>query len=77
MEPAPTAEDILLIARDVFGREIGRGDDFFSLGGDSLNATELVDRLEEVLGRDIDVQDVWEAESIYAFAESVLAGPRQ
>lgn len=64
---------ILEIARDVFGRDVKNDDDFFSLGGDSLNATELAVRLEELLGREIDQHALWDSNTFMEFA-TLLAG---
>ena len=59
---------IMSTAREIFERDVDQHDDFFSLGGDSVNAIDLAARLEEVLGLEIDHADVWGAESFHDFA---------
>ncbi len=64
---APLTGSEAAIAR-AFGEVLGRdaagvGDSFFDLGGDSLQAVALVVRLEELLGRAVEIRDVFEAPS--------------
>jgi lysine 2,3-aminomutase len=68
-----TIKSILSIASDVFDRDIEDHDDFFSLGGDSVNAVEFADRLEELLGRELDLHRLWDAESLHDFAAELAA----
>lgn len=59
---------IVSTVREIFERDVDQYDDFFSLGGDSINAIDLAARLEEVLGLEIDHADIWGAESFHDFA---------
>lgn len=58
-----------LVARvfsDLLGRPVGRLDDFFAAGGDSLLATAAVARLRDLAGRDVPLR--------LLFAEPTVAG---
>ncbi|MGV9774036.1 phosphopantetheine-binding protein [Streptosporangium sp. NPDC003464] len=59
---------IVAAAEDLFERPITEQDDFFSLGGDSLNAVELAARLEDLLGIELDLHTLWDAETFLGFA---------
>ena len=63
---------IMATVREIFERDVDQYDDFFSLGGDSINAIDLAARLEEVLGLEIDHADIWGAESFHAFATTLM-----
>ncbi|TDU04455.1 acyl carrier protein [Streptomyces sp. 846.5] len=60
-------------AGGVFQRRVGPMDDFFSLGGDSLTAVELVFRLEQDLGFQIDLPLLLDARNFQEFAEALSA----
>jgi thioesterase domain-containing protein/acyl carrier protein len=47
---------------------VGEDDDFFDLGGDSLNAIELMAEIKEALGRDLPVTTIYDAPTIAALA---------
>ncbi|GAA0481561.1 hypothetical protein GCM10009544_49350 [Streptomyces stramineus] len=81
--PAPTgtgagavtpAEAVLDAARDVL-KEPGLtlDDDFFELGGNSLNGVQLVTRLNELLGTGLDVLDLFDVGSLRELAASLEA----
>ncbi len=57
-------------------RPIGIDDDFFSLGGNSINAIQLMSQLSKLFGRDILLSDFWSHPSISALTEA-LSGDRQ
>ena len=62
-----TADALLQIWRDVLGvDEVGLDDDFFGLGGTSLQALELFVRLERLLERNIPVSTLFSAGSVRA-----------
>jgi amino acid adenylation domain-containing protein len=52
-------------------RRVGREDNFFDLGGDSIKAVRLVSRINERLSSDLRVQDVFKHQSVGALAERI------
>ncbi len=50
---------------------IGIDDDFFSLGGNSINAIGLVTQLSKLYGREISLSIFWANPSIYALTEAL------
>ncbi|MGZ5052862.1 MAG: non-ribosomal peptide synthetase, partial [Methylobacter sp.] len=59
-------------------RPIGIDDDFFSLGGNSINAIQLLSQLSKLYGRDILLSDFWQHPSIAALTEALSGdGERQ
>ncbi|CAN5909903.1 hypothetical protein BH11VER1_BH11VER1_09830 [soil metagenome] len=74
-EPETDTEKILAaIWSDVFERNpIGRQDDFFDLGGDSLAASVIVARLDAALGVPLDLRAFAEHPTLAALAASVDA----
>ncbi|MGZ4995165.1 MAG: non-ribosomal peptide synthetase, partial [Methylobacter sp.] len=52
-------------------RPIGIDDDFFSLGGNSINAIQLLSQLSKLYGRDILLSDFWSHPSIFALTEAI------
>jgi acyl transferase domain-containing protein/surfactin synthase thioesterase subunit len=58
-------EDALRVDR------VGRSDNFFELGGDSLVAVQLVGRLREVLGMEVDLRAFVESPTIAALAAAI------
>ncbi|MEV7228184.1 MULTISPECIES: acyl carrier protein [Polymorphospora] len=74
-EPAPDRHlaELLAICADVFGRDVAAGENFFDLGGDSAQATDLFLRLEARLGVELDVTVFFEAADFRDLA-SRLAG---
>ncbi|MFI5716469.1 condensation domain-containing protein [Nocardia sp. NPDC051750] len=56
--------------------EIEHGADYFELGGNSLIAVQLVDRVEEAYGFRPKLLDVYEHPKVADFAELLVAGPR-
>jgi thioesterase domain-containing protein/acyl carrier protein len=64
---AVTADALLQLWRDVLGvEEVGLDDDFFGLGGTSLQALELFVRLERLLGRAVPMSTLFDAGSVRA-----------
>ena len=56
---SPTEEKIFKIWSEILRiREIGRNDNFFDLGGNSLLAISLLNRMEEQLGVNISFKDL-------------------
>jgi acyl carrier protein len=58
---------------EVLGRPVGPADDFFELGGNSLDAVRIVARVEELLGAPVDVGALFETLTPAAMAASLLA----
>lgn len=68
----PLEERIARIFADVLDAGvIGRTDNFFEVGGDSLAATRIAARLREQLGVPVDTVTVFEAPSVAELAEQV------
>lgn len=62
-----TSDALLQIWRDVLGiEEVGLDDDFFGLGGSSLQALELFVRLERLIGRTVPISTLFSAGSVRA-----------
>ncbi len=65
-------EAIAAIWRRVLGRaDVGRDDDFFDLGGDSLSTLGLMFGIEEALGRELPVTLIYSAPTIAALAAAI------
>lgn len=63
--------------RDVLGSESGRvgiTDDFFALGGNSLSAIRLVNRINGTLQCDLKVKDIFERKNVARLTPLVAAG---
>jgi amino acid adenylation domain-containing protein len=70
-EPArtPLEELVAGVWATVLGRaEVGRDDEFFALGGDSLLATQAAARLREVCGAEVGVRAIFEWPTVAALA---------
>ena len=71
METAETLLAVTYAAGLIFGIEVGPDDNFFDLGGDSVSAIELVTRLEEALGREIDLIVLFDAQNFADFSAAI------
>jgi amino acid adenylation domain-containing protein len=71
-------EKLATVWQEVLGLDrVGRDDDFFHLGGDSLSATRLISRVRDRLKIDIPLRALFEARTLCGFAERLQhAGPR-
>ncbi len=69
--PGRPFEDLVAeVYRELLGadHQVGRDDDFFDLGGNSLQAARLAGRLAAITGADIGVRDVFEAAGVAELA---------
>ncbi len=67
-------ENLAALWAEVLGRErVGIHDDFFDLGGHSLLATQLIARVQKCFGGEVPLRLLFEAPTVAAFAERLLA----
>ncbi|RVW06846.1 amino acid adenylation domain-containing protein [Prescottella agglutinans] len=73
--PATPAEQAVasVFAEVLDAPQVGRGDDFFALGGNSLLATQVAARLGAALGTTIPVRVLFDASTVEALAARVSA----
>ncbi|HZV75244.1 MAG TPA: AMP-binding protein [Conexibacter sp.] len=71
--PRDEVQEILVeIWRDVLGvARVGVTDDFFALGGSSLLAIQIVLRVEEALGVDVPLRELYAQPTIVALSEAI------
>jgi amino acid adenylation domain-containing protein len=68
----PLEERLAVIWQEILGLDrVGRDDDFFHLGGDSLSATRLIARVRHRLKVDLPLRALFEARTLCGFAERV------
>ncbi|QYN21272.1 condensation domain-containing protein [Amycolatopsis sp. DSM 110486] len=66
------AEVVLAFAREVLKEPgLALDDDFFAVGGNSLNGTQLVARINERFGTDVEVLDLFDHSDLASVAEAV------
>ena len=53
-------EKVLIIWKDVLNQEVGLDSDFFEMGGNSLQAIKLINKLSEELIREVSLGDLFE-----------------
>lgn len=58
-------------------KSVSLNDDFFKLGGDSLTATTLTERLEEEFGVYLEPYQVFQAPKLSDFVDIVMAAMEQ
>jgi amino acid adenylation domain-containing protein len=74
----PIEEVAAGIWAEVLGLEhVGRGDDFFAIGGHSLVAARVVTRVRERLGVDLPLRALFEAPRLESFAARIQAALRE
>ncbi|OJF15798.1 non-ribosomal peptide synthetase [Couchioplanes caeruleus] len=68
----PTEEALARIWSEVLGiAQVGVEDDFFALGGDSVNSLRIVARMRTAFGVDVTPRDLFEAMTIAALATTI------
>ncbi|MBJ8344922.1 non-ribosomal peptide synthetase [Antrihabitans sp. YC2-6] len=74
-EPRTPVEHLLAetVADIVGATAVGRDDNFFALGGNSLSATQLAARAAAALGAELTVRDIFEAPTVAALAVRAAA----
>jgi amino acid adenylation domain-containing protein len=74
----PIEERLVAIWQEVLGlSQVGVGDSFFSLGGHSLMATQIISRIREVFGLEVPLRSVFSTPTIEGLAgaiETLLLG---
>ncbi|MGW4796339.1 acyl carrier protein [Nonomuraea sp. NPDC004297] len=73
MAAISTLRTVLTVAETVFGTKVDADDNFFSVGGDSVSAVELIARLHEAFDREIDPEVILESDTFAEMAESLHA----
>jgi acyl carrier protein len=71
--PEAVLGQILVAASEAFGRPVAATDNFFDLEGDSLHALDLITRLSERFGVDVDIEALLQADDFAGFARAVVA----
>ena len=70
----PIEEAVAEVWCDVLGvASVGAADDFFAIGGHSLNATQVVSRLRRVLGAELAVRDLFDEPTVAGLARRVAS----
>jgi acetoacetyl-CoA synthetase len=67
----PTEAVVQEIWQRVFGRPIGRGENFFDCGGDSLTAIKVLLDLEATLGRRLPLTILYQTPTVAALADAI------
>jgi len=74
----PVEEAVAAIWSEVLGRErVGAHDNFFDLGGHSLNAAQVLSRIQDAFQVQIPLRRVFEAPTVAGLAESVERARQQ
>jgi acyl carrier protein len=71
----PLVQEIAEIWADLLdGREVGAGDSFFEIGGNSLIGIRILDRLSQTYGVQLSVRDFYLAQTPARIAELIELG---
>jgi len=69
----PIERQLAELWRELLGaQQIGRGDNFFEIGGHSLLAVQLIARIQEVTGVELTLSRVFQAPTLAAMAEVLI-----
>jgi acyl carrier protein len=73
---APRTETEELLAKQIFGsvlglEQVGVQDSFFDLGGNSLQATQVVSRIRETFNADVNLRTLYAASSVESLARLI------
>jgi acyl carrier protein len=73
---APRTETEELLAKQIFGsvlgvEQVGVQDSFFDLGGNSLQATQVVSRIRETFNADVNLRTLYTASSVESLAKLI------
>lgn len=80
-DPSGSAEAVARRVGEILGAALGRGplaadDDFFELGGDSLAAIEAAATIEEEMGYELSIEDIFTASGVRDLSDLVWRGLR-
>ncbi|WP_165425434.1 phosphopantetheine-binding protein [Streptomyces sp. BK022] len=67
---------VLAAAHEAFGFPVTADDNFFDLDGDSLQAVDFAVQVEEILGKEIDLAMLFDAENFGEFADFIDGADR-
>jgi amino acid adenylation domain-containing protein len=71
----PIEAELIAMAKDLLGHpNIGRNDNFFSIGGHSLSAVRLLSKVNKTFGTTLTVKDLFAEPTIAALAAAVSQG---
>jgi acyl carrier protein len=70
--PTPTCEGLRAIWCELLGLDqVGDHESFFALGGRSMDAIRLVNRIQSTFGLEITVRTVFEAQTVSQLSEAL------
>jgi acyl carrier protein len=74
--PTPTCESLRAIWCELLNLEqVGDNESFFALGGRSMDAIRLVNRIQSIFGLEITVRTVFEAQTVFQLSEALQELP--
>jgi amino acid adenylation domain-containing protein len=77
LPPGAVEEALAALWEDLLGRQrVGPGDNFFALGGDSLQATRLVSRVRDLFGLELPLRRLFELPTLASLAAELTAALR-
>jgi acyl carrier protein len=72
--PASLVQEVAALWAEHFGCEVGAGDDFFALGGNSMAGIKIIERVEQDYGVRLSVRDFYLAQTPTRVAELIEQG---